>query len=584
MAENYIMINDIMEEHHARMQNLRKYYPFFVLNETTFTQYKDGKYSFLDMGYITMASLRFFINENQFNERAVTYEEYESFLSELLRRDFDLSFDEEGYTGYIDVLRSEKNGESQTAADGLRAEKNERKQIGGNSGSRNEEERELISYIFEKLKNDGRPFEFHFFDPEDKKQKVTRVRLIENEIVDGTVEYKITAEGIEFYLDTKEIKDESKISVEQLLLEKMITAKNFSGGIEVVRRINSEVHRLTARKEAVVELLSHDVFAGAKASEEYMTTVAKWFDEEQKLFMKNKALIEQTLAKASLDNDSRQSNTAFYKSLEEISKLETELKKTIHRHGELIRETIELQNIADKVIHQEKLKQLRNVFDFDAILKTLMRQNDPAAMSYLLSPLMQPKITKQFALEQIDHMLTLRSENEDKGEQIVKENVDRDFLYEDELEDQRIAHNMGRIFYELCDQLTKKPAIELKEFSAILEIKYGEDFLKNGDYYSFLTHVAQKSEYSIQTLYEKPETFLENQVIEAWKEDERERFRDLQFTLTFLPEEEIPFTMQRKAVEEGQQETEKETARENVEFYVTNIEFKVSNIERSGMR
>ena len=91
MAENYIMINDIMEEHNARMQNLRKYYPFFVLNETTFTQYKEGKYTNLDMGYITMASLRFFINENQFNEQNITYEQYERFLIELLRRDFSLA-------------------------------------------------------------------------------------------------------------------------------------------------------------------------------------------------------------------------------------------------------------------------------------------------------------------------------------------------------------------------------------------------------------------------------------------------------------------------------------------------------------
>ena len=90
MAEAYIMINDIMEEHHARMQNLKKYYPFFVLNETTFTQYKEGKYAYLDMGYITMASLRFLIHENQFNEQAVTYEQYEAFLSELLQRDFGL--------------------------------------------------------------------------------------------------------------------------------------------------------------------------------------------------------------------------------------------------------------------------------------------------------------------------------------------------------------------------------------------------------------------------------------------------------------------------------------------------------------
>ena len=38
----YVMINDIIEEHNARMQNLRKYYPFFVLAETTFAQYFNG--------------------------------------------------------------------------------------------------------------------------------------------------------------------------------------------------------------------------------------------------------------------------------------------------------------------------------------------------------------------------------------------------------------------------------------------------------------------------------------------------------------------------------------------------------------
>ena len=45
MALKYVMINDIIEEHNARMQNLRKYYPFFVLAETTFAQYKEGRYA-----------------------------------------------------------------------------------------------------------------------------------------------------------------------------------------------------------------------------------------------------------------------------------------------------------------------------------------------------------------------------------------------------------------------------------------------------------------------------------------------------------------------------------------------------------
>ena len=112
MAQKYIMIHDIMSEHEDRMLNLKKYYPFFVLCETTFSQYKDGKYSDLDMGYITMATLRFFINENNFHESEITYEQYEGFLAEILRREFALSVDEA-------------------------------------------EEKELIGYIFDKIKNDG---------------------------------------------------------------------------------------------------------------------------------------------------------------------------------------------------------------------------------------------------------------------------------------------------------------------------------------------------------------------------------------------------------------------------------------------
>ena len=69
MAKQYVMINDIIEEHNARMYNLRKYYPFFVLSETAFTQYKDGRYNSLDMGYITMAVLRFFIEESEMTEK-----------------------------------------------------------------------------------------------------------------------------------------------------------------------------------------------------------------------------------------------------------------------------------------------------------------------------------------------------------------------------------------------------------------------------------------------------------------------------------------------------------------------------------
>ena len=58
------------------MLNLKKYYPFFKLMDVSFAQFQEGRYEMLDMGYIVMGILRFFIEENNFKEKDVTYPEY----------------------------------------------------------------------------------------------------------------------------------------------------------------------------------------------------------------------------------------------------------------------------------------------------------------------------------------------------------------------------------------------------------------------------------------------------------------------------------------------------------------------------
>lgn len=516
MAEKYIMIHDIMSEHKDRMLNLKKYYPFFVLCETTFSQYKEGKYSSLDMGYITMASLRFFINENNFHESEVTYGQYEDFLREILRREFGLSVDEA-------------------------------------------EEKELIAYIFDKIKNDGRAFTFPYFDPEERQKKLARVKLIDSRIEDGVVLYHVTTDGIEFYLDTKEIKDESNISVQQLLLEKMIQSENFAGGIEVVKRINNEVGRLALHKKEVLDLLASDVFAGAKASEEYMATVAKWFDEESRLFEKNRALIDKAYKKANaaqremlqgglvLENggqaagepggsgkdiaaDSSMGMSGQAAMLGEIHRLDTELKKTIIRHGELIKETIELQNIADEMIGRAKLRTLRPVFHFKDMLKKTMDQNVPERMGVIVKPLLMPKLSGFFSIESIDRMLDSRVEQTDYGEKIEKKQVDADFVFEDEVEEKRIAGNFGRLFEELLEQLWKHGKTTLSELTAIYEIKFGKEIYKNGDLYSFFVHLAQKEEYNLTQMQDKQDTFLEGLVMESLSMD---KYGKMHFSILF---------------------------------------------------
>ena len=55
MSEEYVLTRDIIYDHSERMLNIRKYYPFFKVADTSFKQYMDGEFECLDMGYILMA-------------------------------------------------------------------------------------------------------------------------------------------------------------------------------------------------------------------------------------------------------------------------------------------------------------------------------------------------------------------------------------------------------------------------------------------------------------------------------------------------------------------------------------------------
>ena len=146
MTNQTTMLREIIEQHSDRIKNMKKYYPYFRLAETSLAQYRDGQFACLDMGYITLAVIRFFIEENNFKEKDVTYQEYYAFLKELLKRDFELELEKE-------------------------------------------EEQDLIAFLFDKLKNEGKPFSFDYYDPVDHKRKTMRSRFMDSKIEDGVVYY-----------------------------------------------------------------------------------------------------------------------------------------------------------------------------------------------------------------------------------------------------------------------------------------------------------------------------------------------------------------------------------------------------------
>ena len=482
MAET--MLGDIISDHRERMLNLKKYYPFFKLLDTSFSQFREGRYESLDMGYISMAIFRFFIEENNFKEKDVTYPEYLGFMTELLRRDFGLELSEE-------------------------------------------ENKEISDYIFDKIKNEGRPFEFSYFDPVDRKKYVSRMKIIESSIKDNTVWYSISADAIEFYLDTKEIKDESRINVSQLLLEKMIRSQNFSGGIEVVERINDEVARLQIKKNEVLTVLSSDVFAGIAAYEEFVTTGMRWFEDEERLFKKNSDLIAATLEKMESLKDSSE---GFYRSLTEVYNLQTQLKVAMNRHSELLRACMDMQKMTDDAVKKAKLGRLRSHMDFSSAMANMIKTDNADILSAMLSPLFKLNTRQRFSLISIDHALTVKPEKYEKAEKIVKQKEEQ-IVFADEIEEKRIRDNYIFIMNNLINAIKIKKRLNLKTFNEAMAKAYGDKILKNADYYSFFVNLSAKERCIIGGEHMDSESFLDDYLKAEYQDTDRYGGEEIIFSI-----------------------------------------------------
>jgi hypothetical protein len=472
---------------------MKKYYPYFRLAETSLAQYRDGQFAHLDMGYITLAVIRFFIEENNFKEKDVTYQEYYVFLKEVLKRDFELELEKE-------------------------------------------EEQDLIAFLFDKLKNEGKPFSFDYYDPADHKRKTMRSTLLGSKIQDGVVYYYITSDAIEFYLDTKEIKDESTINVEQLLLEKLISTQNFRGGTEVAKRINNEVGRLMRQKNEVLGILSYDVFAGVEAFEKFMGSTMRWFKEEQKLFARNSDLIHKALERAENDGEQGDYQSRYYQAIDEIYQLELELKKAIARHSELLGACTALQKKVGELVAKSKFAALKRSLDFKRMGQRLMERDRADLLESLIMPLFDIHTVKTLHMGRLEDLLMVNPEKMEIAE-AVSEGEEQAYVYEDEVEDARIQKNYILLFENLLCTLEEKGSFTLKEWQELLKTQLGERVVKNADYYSFLVHLAQKKEYCIRKMIEKPDTFLE-EAVKVFLEEHKE-YEDVTFMLQMIPEEEL---------------------------------------------
>ena len=69
------------------------------------------------------------------------------------------------------------------------------------------------------------------------------------------------------------------------------------------------------------------------------------------------------------------------------------------------------------------------------------------------------------------------------------------------------------------------------------EMKFTDNILKNGDYFSFIVHLSQKKHYDLGHVCESQDTFLEGIMAQYIKKSLPGEFAGLVFDLEFVPDD-----------------------------------------------
>ena len=209
------------------------------------------------------------------------------------------------------------------------------------------------------------------------------------------------------------------------------------------------------------------------------------------------------------------------------------------RHEALLSACTRLHVQADEMMQKAKYSRFRRTMDFTDLLQTAMKQDDVRVLEAMVSPLFGLKIRKTFQFEKLEDLLNCPTEELEEGE-AVTEGKEEVYVFEDELEDERIHHNHMLLLQTLFETLLTRKTITLEMLHHLYVMKFTENLLKNGDYYGFLAHLCQKDYYDLKAIRENPDTFLEKVMAELVEKDRNKEYEDLKFRLIFLPEEKIP--------------------------------------------
>ncbi|AKA69450.1 hypothetical protein [Clostridium scatologenes] len=454
MNENYIKtLNTTVNELSVRMKSLVKYYPFFKIMNG---KYSKDEYENIDAGEVCMGIISFLFYEGKLKAQHITFVNIQDYLQMFVEKVYSIKL----------------------IGDSLYKFTNDTIDIIQNS--------------------EGRGFDIGFpiFMPERQ-----NVKYVINKSSDsGIKEFELTPSAIDFFLETKEFGEESKITISLLILKKLIEHNEYESALISLTNVNAEVIKQIARVYEIEMALIYGGNLGYKSFLEYRELADKHQAEEEKLFSETmeqiRTLREDYATKVSKSQLGEKEINAF-RCLDEMDK---ELNKTVELHQQLLGKLVILSKKANEILRKKKINLLRPSFDFSTYLDKLGQIGSAKSLEYMAMPFFQLNIQKSFALPKINEMLDFddNSTNNDDTNFQDKENailINTD-KFNNEIRE-RVLHNYKYIINYFFMLLKDRDSFIMGDVIMDADEETNKNIFKNPDFIGLILDFLRLNEENV---------------------------------------------------------------------------------------
>ena len=480
MNENYIKTLDITQnEMQSRLKALIKYYPFFKI---TNSKYNNEEYKNINTSEVCMALISFLFYEGKLKGQKIHFLNIQDFLQMFIEKSYNKKL-------HGDTLYNFTNDTI-----------------------------DIVQNI------EGRGFDISF--PKFLKGKQNIKYIISSSTDSGKKIYELTPAAIDFFLETKELGEESKISISLLILKKLVEHNEYESALLSLTNVNAEVIKQISRVDEVERSLIYGGKLGYNIFLEYRNLADRHQKEEEELFIETmkqiRTLREGYASKVSKSDLGKKEQSAL-RCLDEMDK---ELNKTVELHQRLLGKIVILSKKANEILKKKKVNLIRPTFDFNTYLDKLSQIGSAKPLEYLVMPLFPLNIKRSFSLEKINEMVDFEFIN--PYDDNLNDKTKDTFINTDEFNTsirERVLDNYCLLINYFYDILINKQSFTIGEIIEKASESTKDKIFKNPDFIGLIMDFLRCNDKEILT-HEKRNDDGHSSLEEALHKVQEDRIED----------------------------------------------------------